>query len=747
MTRTLFCAAVVAMPIAVTLSSPADAEDPLTPYNVIWTTPSKGSSGSMPIGNGDVGLNVWVQQSGDLVLLVSKTDAWSENCRLLKLGRLRIKLSPNLLSGGGAFRQELRLREGQIVIQSGRGEKAIELHVWVDANRPVVRIEAAGPSEFEMRASLEVWRSEPRQLVGDEIHSAYGLQSGPDPVIVYPDKVLDDQKDRIVWYHRNRKSIWRANLEHQGLGNFIAKSSDPLLGRTFGGCIAGEGLIGDGPAALKSAGPRKRFVLSVYPLTAQTASAEKWIGMLEANVSRTGSVDLERARRQHQNWWNDFWNRSWIRVSGSPAAEVLTRGYTLQRWINACGGRGAYPIKFNGSIFTVDTEKFDPDYRQWGGPYWWQNTRLPYWPMLACGDFDLMRPVCRMYQDTLPLAIERTRVWFGHGGAFFPETMYFWGMHNNENYGWKRAGLHVSQLTNHYIRREYTASPELMAMMLDYWAYTEDDSFALKTLLPTCDALLEFWDKHYKRDENGRLIMYPAQALETLQDAANPTPDVAGLQWVLSRLRELPADKTGPKRREFWARLAREIPPLPMGEDDGKPYILGAAKIHGGRGNSENPELYAVFPFRIYGVGKPDLEVGRLTFARRPVKGNVGWRQDDTQAALLGLADEAARLVAARATRHHGGSRFPAFWGPNFDWIPDQDHGGNLMMALQSMVLQADGGKILLLPAWPKGWDVEFKLHAPRRTVVEGVYRAGKLQQVRITPPTRAKDLVRLSPQ
>ena len=33
---------------------------------------------------------------------------------------------------------------------------------------------------------------------------------------------------------------------------------------------------------------------------------------------------------------------------------AVTRGYTLQRWINAYGGRGGCPIKFNGSIFTVN---------------------------------------------------------------------------------------------------------------------------------------------------------------------------------------------------------------------------------------------------------------------------------------------------------------------------------------------------------------------------------------------------------
>ena len=30
-------------------------------YNVVWTTQSKNSSESMPLGGGDIGLNVWVE--------------------------------------------------------------------------------------------------------------------------------------------------------------------------------------------------------------------------------------------------------------------------------------------------------------------------------------------------------------------------------------------------------------------------------------------------------------------------------------------------------------------------------------------------------------------------------------------------------------------------------------------------------------------------------------------------------------
>ena len=33
----------------------------------------------MPLGNGDIGVNAWVEPSGDLLFYVGKTDAWSEN--------------------------------------------------------------------------------------------------------------------------------------------------------------------------------------------------------------------------------------------------------------------------------------------------------------------------------------------------------------------------------------------------------------------------------------------------------------------------------------------------------------------------------------------------------------------------------------------------------------------------------------------------------------------------------------------
>jgi hypothetical protein len=51
-----------------------------------------------------------------------------------------------------------------------------------------------------------------------------------------------------------------------------------------------------------------------------------------------------------------------------------------------------------------------PDYRDYGGFYWHQNTRQTYWSMLASGDYELMAPFFDFYARTLPLLRERTNV-------------------------------------------------------------------------------------------------------------------------------------------------------------------------------------------------------------------------------------------------------------------------------------------------------------------------------------------------
>jgi hypothetical protein len=65
--------------------------------------------------------------------------------------------------------------------------------------------------------------------------------------------------------------------------------------------------------------------------------------------------------------------------------------------------------------------------------------------------------------------------------------------------------------------------------------------------------------------------------------------------------------------------------------------------------NVESPQLYPVFPWGMYGVGKPDLDVALNTWKYDSnvikFRSAVGWKQDNIFAARLGLSEEAAKLT------------------------------------------------------------------------------------------------------
>ncbi|RVU00821.1 hypothetical protein EOD41_09290 [Mucilaginibacter limnophilus] len=687
----------------------------LEKYNVSWDTPGPTSSQSMPIGNGDIGLNVWVEPNGDLLFYIAKTDAWGvadvneknnwirEGGVLMKLGKVRVSLSPSSLTKDAAFKQILKLHTGEILVKEGD----TELKVWVDANNPVIRVETKSLKPVSVKVTVDNWR----------------LGKG--------DTLLAKQANNITWYHRNRKS------ELTPLNNII-----------FGATVKGSGMVNRNDTTLQSAKPLTQQVISIYPLTTKTGTAQQFLSKLNSQTV-ADKQPLSIAQTEHQKWWSNFWQRSWVFIGGNDDAEKTTQGYILQRFVTACAGRGAYPIKFNGSIFVVDNPQYQPnrneparaidaDYREWGGQYWFQNTRAMYWPRLSAGDFDEMLPLFKMYASILPGNKELVRKYYNHGGAYFAETAPFWG-------GLLYMGPEVPEnWTGHY----FTPILELSMMMLDYYEHTQDKKFAREILLPVASAGLQFFDEHFKRDEQGKLLLDPDNSIEMFWKAHNPAPDIAGLRAVTSRMISLTGDVADEASISRWKRLYSELPPLPVGVKNDKQILLpytGPQTVKGH--NFENPELYAIYPFRIYGLGKSDLQLAKNSFDVRQFKDKGCWHQDPIQAAMIGYADVAKDYVTFALTRKQPNLKFPAFWATGHDYAPDEDNGGNGEHGLQQMLMQTDGKKIMLLPAWPKGWDAEFKLNAPYKTTVQGKVKDGKLIDLVVSPASRKADVIDMSVQ
>lgn len=727
--------------------------------DVTWTALGQNENDSMPIGNGDLAANVWTEQNGDLVLLVAKSDAWTGMGKLVKLGRVRIQLTPNPWVGAKHFAQVLRLEDGEIEIRNGKDV----VRVWIDADHPVLHVEAALQQPAALQAKLELWRTaHPYNEPSPDRGSLFEFGNHPLPIDFEADTVAPAGAHSIAWHHYNRTSVFPLVLQQEHLDSVLNRHTDPLLHRCFGATLAGPGMVPTDDHTLRSAAPSAHLRVDLVALTeTQVADPASFTEHLKALAASIDRVPLETARAAHRQWWRQFWNRSWIRVAGSDEAAEVSQGYVMQRYMVAASSRGAFPAKFNGGLFTVGhdiaeardstTRDHNPDFREWGNSYWNQNNRLLYWPLVESGDFDLLEPWFHLYLNALPLAEDRARVYFHHDGALFAETMHFWGLPNLNDFGWDNP---TTEMRSEWQRYHIQGSLEVIAEMLDAYDVSQDREFARRDILPLANAVVSFYAHHWPRGADGKIRISPAQSLETYQmDAANPTPDIAGLRADISRLLALPAGIALAEQRALWKETLDALPPIPdgatangktpplgKGDPQGTPVIL-PAEVYGRPKNSENPELYVAFPYRLYGVGKPNLQLARDTFAARKFPQDTCWGQDGPQAAVLGLTAVAKKAAIDEFT-DYGDQRFRWFWKAGHDWIPDLDNGGTGMMTLELMAMQADGRRIQLLPAWPKDWTADFKLYAPYHTVVEGHVENGRISRLHVTPRERAKDVV-----
>ena len=746
----------------------------LAACNVTWTSPSRDAGESMPCGGGDVGLNVWAE-NGDVLFYVARSGTFDENNGLLKLGRVRLRLRPNPFAGG-TFRQQLTLSTGDVTLTGTAGGRTARVHVWVDVFRPVVHVAVSSSAPLAATATYESWRFADHRTQGKE-NNANSYKFSPQGEVITRRDSLAFRGQGVEFFHRNQPStVFDATVRQQQLEAVKAQLYNPLAGLIFGGTLRGRDLVPAGRTTgryldtpywgwqLRSRRPARAHALTLTLHTAPAPTVAAWQRQLGQAVA-AADRNPRAARRRTLAWWRAFWDRSYIYVQpdqpAGPAPEwQVGRNYQLFRYMLGCNAFGGWPTKFNGGLFTYDpgltdsTQRFTPDFRNWGGGiHTAQNQRLLYWPLLKSGDFDVLQPQFDFYLRILRTAELRTQVYWQHPGASFTEQLENFGLPNLAEYNWNQgrpAGFDPGLEYNPWLEYVWDTSLEFALMMLDTERYAGRDVAAY---LPFVESCVTFFDQHYQQlarqrgaqalDSAGHLIIYPGSGAETYKMAYNPTSTVAGLRTVLTRLLALPPRYGTAPQRQAWAAMLGRLPPLAFRTLDGH-RMLAPAQAWARVNNSESPQLYPVFPWGLYGVGQPDLAVARDTYRYDPdvrkFRSYVGWKQDNIFAARLGLRAEAAELTVAKL--RDSGRRFPAFWGPGFDWTPDHNWGGAGMIGLQEMLLQTDDRKIYLLPAWPRAWNVRFKLHAPYQTTVEGEVKNGQLTRLTVLPAVRRADVV-----
>jgi len=748
----------------------------LDDYNVTWNSPSKNAGESMPCGGGDIGLNVWVE-NGDVLMYMARSGTFNELSGFPKLGRLRLRLDPNPFKNSTEFKQTLNLKEGAVEIMGDRyGMKAV-VTVWVDVFRPVIHLDVAGNQKMTASLTYENWRLTDQVMGKGEKEAMRSWLGAPvEPKLRKDEVTFVANNSAILFFHQNRNTDGCFDLlvQQQGLESVKDQLDNPLKNRIFGGIVKGRNFVADSTETgryastpykgwrLKSQLPATRHKLEIVLHTAQAERLDVWEAGLATAITEAAQNN-KKARKATQGWWEAYWDRSYIRINERDPASTsqpwqVGRNYQVFRYQLGCNAFGEYPTKFNGGLFTFDPEYVDPkrtyspDYRAWGGgSFTAQNQRLVYWPLLKSGDVDLMKPQFDFYNRLLHNAELRTQVYWGHQGASFTEQLELLGLPVGYEYGWKRPAFYDKGMQyNKWVDYQWDTVLEFCFMMLEAHRYAGMD---IKPYLPLMESALRFYDEHYQYlaerrspatlDANGHLVLYPGTACETYKMATNATSTICALQSVLNELLALDSTFFSPDTRSYLEGLLTRIPPISFREMNGH-KVIAPAKSFERINNTEIPQLYPVFPYGWYGVGKPDLQVAIDTWQygieNPEQKHYQSWHQDNIFCARLGLTDEAKALTLKKLG--DAPRRFPTWWGPGNDWVPDHNWGGSGMIGLQEMLLQTNGDSLLLFPAWPKEWDVTFKLHAPKNTTIEATLKNGQLKELTVEPAERKKDVV-----
>lgn len=780
-----------------------------------WKGASKHAGESMPVGGGNIGLNVWVER-GDVLIYGAQSGSFDENNALLKAGRLRLRFTPNPLLDSASVHQELDLEKGHLLIKAGKGKHQVNIKIRVDVFHPVATIDCSSSYPVKMEVRFESWRHQPRTLVRKEhFATSYkfaapkGLQALPDAFELIPEGILA--------YHQNQSfTIFDRTVEQQKLSPIKKELYNPLQHRISGSMLKWkEGKFFKTDSAVYAQTPFKSWNFS--SLLADTAFQFNWIFLtkqyqdqenqkhneqennksiswkndilnIARNIPEKYSAAEKERRAQSEKWWSSAFQRSFIQFH-SP--EKGADHAALFRYMLACNAFSEWPTKFNGGLFTVDPCFTDsahygsPDSRNWGGgTHTAQNQRLVYFPMLAFGDYEWMEPQIQFYLRLLKNASLRTMFYWGHSGASFTEQLENFGLPNYAEYGVKRPDNYDPGMEyNAWLEYQWDSALEFAWMMV---LRMKHQNLIKQNELDFAVECLRFFDEHYRYlakkrgdnelDSNGKLIIYPGSAAETYKMAHQPASTIAGLRVLALETKKLIAESSSSiptpssfssiesslypssnkkshypivntlhlkKTEQYLDSLLARMPDFPVGSINGRPALIPAlswARIN----NTETPQLYALFPWNLFGVGRPNIEWALQTWRYDSLairfRSHVGWKQDNIFAAKLGLRQEAYSLTLKKLAA--SGRRFPAFWGPGFDWVPDHNWGGTALLGLQNMLLQEVDEKIYLLPAWPLSKEVHFKLFASGNTTVELHWKNNQIVSLHVFPIERMADLV-----
>lgn len=619
--------------------------------------PSYNSTDAPLLGNGYTGIAIGGPPQ-EQTFYISRNDFWRlesayDGSFPLSLGMLKIS-SPSLV--GATYRLEQSLYDATTISEFRKDELTLRSEIYVAAKQDIMHIRLKAEGQGEVEGSIEL-------------------------TLPKEDKVRIDE--RGSGSEQDIKYIWRGYSENVDIPTKAA------VALRADGCT-------DGKFKLK-AGEYLDIICSFSSNFKSDNCLETVIGRLSAlKIS-----DLEMIRKEHEQWWRDFWNKSYVSIDDADIEEMY---YLSLYGMASCSRDADFPPGIFGTWITDEVPSWFGDYHlnyNHMAPFYalYSSNRIeqaePYYaPILAFMDRGkhysnvvagipegIMLPV-----GIGPLGIESTRLsakikndykdWITSGNI--QNEGLFWGQKSNSSYA-------------------------LVNLAMQFYL-TWDMDFA-KKVYPFVKGVATFWE-NYLVFEDGRYVIYNDSVHEGAIGTMNPILSL-GLVHMVMKLASNMSEFIGvdADRRESWMEKSRNLSAYPLQEKDGKTVFrytekgvdwwpdntLGIQHIYpaGEIGLNSDPELLQIARNTIDALGRWNDFNGTNSFF--PAAARVGYPAEK----LLEYLKEYSR------NRRPNGFRNDNPHGiENLSTVPN---------TVNEMLCTGHQGILRLFPVWPVNKDASFR--------------------------------------
>lgn len=749
----------------------------LESYDVRFSGLGNSDRASFPLGNGELCANAWLAADG-FHFYLSRSDALTELDRTVKLGEFVVNIDPNPFSPNASVEQHLSLKDGLLAIKVSFLDKDLNLNFCIDTESQDAYVNLESNFDMDVRVRVNVWRT-----ASNPYKKSFGMFWGDEDLSRIPEiSEVSESADlqnlvggQIVTYHHNKRSIVPGVARLHGLTEVLDSVPDQLTGRIFGSLVSLQAdVVEDLGNSIQLRNTREACI-RFATFSGQGISLQDLVASLPSERS------FNDVRLSVQQFWQNYWLRSWIFIEGdeviagelsddvfqsaelnrlpkvnSDAPSKITQAYVLTKWMMYCGLRGKFPMLYNGALFTtmpgagmhLDLENFgkaftaeggaspsleiNPDERSWTLEHLWQNLRLPYYSVLGRGEQECLKPLFRYFRSFWDLNRARARIHYGSKGQWSTEMTLSCGLQSPGIYGVDRDALAPGHSKNRW-GGSINLSPglELVKLMYDYWRFTKDENFLREEAIPYALDLMDFAYSRYFDPVSGRIAFTNLNSLETYFDTTNPIAVVAGFKLLADELLSTP--ELLESRRGEVEQFRELLPHIPSKTEDGETYLLPAEVFEEERQNVESPEFYPIYPFDL--TEEIGLDVAVNTWTKVNHKSGAlrprtigehlakpcfaGWQYHGPVSANLGLLDECFSILQANVAISNPGYAFPAMWGPVYDSVPDVDHGANILNTLQGLVAKIHQ-KPDLKRLLPSGLRVNYKIYDANGNSIQG---------------------------